>query len=288
MAKIRAPVYSLLAHGWLNKYFYQRTGVVKNPYPIGIFGMYLINPIYYSIKGWNYEVRRTWHGIQAVAKHAALPPIPHSPYQMGHWEIFGNAVRTWQSMTQEQKDLYNRLKYPEHTSGYNKFIRWYLRSIQAMPIYWGVLQRAPGDTQTIEDHIESDISAHASIKNAHHSNKAAVILDIDGGGSAITAGIKADVRIPFNCTIKSWQLLADQNGNIVIDVWKNDYDHFPPTNANSICEENEPSLTGTSKNKNDTAEGFDTDLTEGDILRFNVDSVATLTRIHLSLAIEIL
>ena len=287
MAKVKAPVYSLMAHGWLNKYFYQRTGVVKNPYPIGLFGRYLINPIYYSVKGWNYEMRRTWHGIQAVAKHGVLPPIPHSPYQMGQWEKFGNAIRTWQLMTQEQKDLYNKLKYPENTSGYNKFIRWYLRSVTTMPIYWGVLQRAPGDPQTIEDQISGEISAHASIKSAHHSNKAAIILDIDGGGLEITTGIKVDVKIPFACTIKNWELLGDQVGDIVIDIWKEDYDNFPPDNTDSICEGDEPNLDGVNKNKDDEATGFDTDLAEGDILRFNVDSIATLTRIHLSLGIEI-
>ncbi len=150
MAKIKAPVYSLMAHGWLNKYFYQRTGVVKNPYPIGIFGRYLINPIYYSVKGWNYEMRRTWHGIQSVAKHGTLPPDPHSPEQLGNWDKFSEAIHTWQLMSQSQKEIYNKLKYPEHTSGYNKFISWYLRSKPTMPVYWGTLQRSADDSRTIE------------------------------------------------------------------------------------------------------------------------------------------
>ena len=150
MAKIKAPVYSLMAHGWLNKYFYQRTGVVKNPYPIGLFGRNLLNPIYYSIKGWNYEMRRTWHGIQAVAKHGTLPPDPSSPEQLGNWDKFSEAIQTWQLMSQPQKEIYNKLKYPEHTSGYNKFISWYLRSKPTMPVYWGTLQRSADDSRTVE------------------------------------------------------------------------------------------------------------------------------------------
>jgi len=150
MAKIKAPVYSLMAHGWLNKHFYKKTGVVKNPYPIGLFGRNLIHSIYYSIKGWNYEIRRTWHGIQSVAKHGTLPPDPNSPEQLGNWDKFSQAIQTWQLMSQSQKEIYNKLKYPEHTSGYNKFISWYLRSKPTMPVYWGTLQRSAEDNRTIE------------------------------------------------------------------------------------------------------------------------------------------
>lgn len=270
MVRIKGPLNHVTAHGWLGRYVYKIHGVVPNPYPISFLGkIHIPYPIpafglhpyplfisqYYSITGWNYEMRRTWHGLQPIAKRAAFVANPNSLYQISANITFYDAVKSWQGMETVTKDLYNKTKNPIRMSGYNNFIRLYIREKGNMPINWG---------------------------------REEIVLDIDGGGSVITTGIKADLRIPFPCRIKSWQLFADQVGDIVIDIWKDNYNNFPPTDADSICEGDEPTLSGVIKNKNDTASGFSVDLAEGDILRFNVDSVATVTRVHLSLPIEIL
>jgi len=292
MVRMKAPLNCKTARGWIGGDMYGKRWykagiwhtpkyVVVNPYPIGmlghihipysfwdrnIHGMYSISAFpldpykafiskYYSVKGWCYEQRRTWHGMQPIAYRAAYNPNRNSLYQIAASITMYDAVQTWRTMADQIKDVYNQLKSPKIPSGYNKFIHSYIREKGAMPINWG---------------------------------REEIVLDIDGGGSAITTGIKSDLRVPFPCKIKSWQLLADAAGDIVIDIWKDTYANFPPTNADSICAGNEPALVGVAKNKNDTASGFSLLLAEGDILRFNVDSVATVKRVHLSIPIEIL
>ena len=108
---------------------------------------------------------------------------------------------------------------------------------------------------------------------------------IDGGGAAITTGIKGDLTIPFNCTITEWTILADQSGSIVVDVWKDVYANYPPTVADTITASAKPTVTSSIKNQSSTLTGWTTTITSGDTLRFNVDSVATIQRITISLKV---
>jgi hypothetical protein len=108
-------------------------------------------------------------------------------------------------------------------------------------------------------------------------------LVIDNRGSAIGTGIKANVRIPFNCTVTGWTLTADQTGSIVIDVWKDTYANYPPTSGDSIAGTEKPTLSSATKNEDTSLSTWTTSLNAGDILRFNVDSVSTVTRAELHL-----
>lgn len=122
-----------------------------------------------------------------------------------------------------------------------------------------------------------------------HAEKieAAIQFVIDGGGNAITTGIKGDLEVPFECTIKSSTLLADQSGAIVIDIWKQAYADFPPEDANSITASAPPTITASGVKAQDaTLSGWTKTLAKGDTLRFNVDSVATIERITLSLKVD--
>jgi hypothetical protein len=108
---------------------------------------------------------------------------------------------------------------------------------------------------------------------------------IDGGGGAITTGIKGDITIPFACTINEATLLADQSGSIVIDIWKDSYANYPPTDVDSITASAPPTLASVIKSTNATLTGWTTSITAADTLRFNVDSVTTVTRVTLSLKV---
>ncbi|RAZ90164.1 hypothetical protein DPM33_15155 [Mesorhizobium hawassense] len=111
---------------------------------------------------------------------------------------------------------------------------------------------------------------------------------IDGGGAAITTGIKGDLPpMPFACTILDVTLLADQSGSIVIDIWKDTYANFPPTIADTIVASAKPTLSSATKSQDSTLTGWTTAVAAGDILRFNVDSAATLTRVTLGLKVRI-
>jgi hypothetical protein len=106
-----------------------------------------------------------------------------------------------------------------------------------------------------------------------------------GGGSTITTGIKGDLEIPFACTINQATLLADQSGSIVVDIWKDTYANFPPTGADSITASAKPTISTATKSQDATLTGWTTSITAGDILRFNVDSITTCTRVTLSLKV---
>jgi hypothetical protein len=107
---------------------------------------------------------------------------------------------------------------------------------------------------------------------------------IDGGGSAIATGIKGDIIIDYACTLDSWTLIADAAGAIVIDVWKDTYANFPPTDEDSMCSGKEPTITATNASAQDTSitDWTTDDIAAGDVLRFNVDSCTTIKRVTLS------
>lgn len=109
---------------------------------------------------------------------------------------------------------------------------------------------------------------------------------VDGGGTAITTGVKGDLVIPYNCTVLGWDVLADTSGSIVIDVWKDTYANFPPTVADTIAGSEKPTITSATKNQDTSLSSWTTALTRNDILRFNVDSCTTITRVTLNIRVK--
>lgn len=116
--------------------------------------------------------------------------------------------------------------------------------------------------------------------------EAALTFIIDGGGDAITTGQKGHLVAPLDCTITSVELEADQSGSIKVDIWKDTYANFPPTDADSICGGNEPEIATAQKYKDTTLTGWTTSLSKGDILAYNVDSITTITRCSVILLVE--
>ncbi len=109
---------------------------------------------------------------------------------------------------------------------------------------------------------------------------------IDGGGAAITTGQKGHLVAPFTGTIKRAEIEADQSGSIVVDIWKDVYANFPPTDADSITSATPPTLNNQQVNKDDTLSSWTTAVTKGDILAYNVDSATTVQRVTVTLYIE--
>lgn len=112
-------------------------------------------------------------------------------------------------------------------------------------------------------------------------------ITIDGAGSAISTGIKGDLTIPFSGTINNWYILADQIGSIVIDVWKDAFGNYPPTVAESIAGSEKPSLSSEISNSDTNLTTWATTVTAGDVVRFNVDSSSTVTRVNLVIGVVI-
>ena len=121
---------------------------------------------------------------------------------------------------------------------------------------------------------------------AGSSGTASITFVIDGGGEAITTGEKGHLEIPYACTIKQVTMQADQSGSIVVDIWKDTYANFPPTDADSITASAPPTISSAQKSQDATLAGWTKSISSGDILAFNVDSCATIQRVTISLLVE--
>ena len=132
--------------------------------------------------------------------------------------------------------------------------------------------------------LVADSTAALGLKWA--AQRATLNFVIDGGGSAITTGVKGDVVVDFAGVIESATLLADQSGSIVIDIWKDVYASFPPTVADTITASAKPTLSSADHSQDTTLTGWTTAISAGDVLRFNVDSASTVTRVTLALKLR--
>jgi hypothetical protein len=112
---------------------------------------------------------------------------------------------------------------------------------------------------------------------------------IDGGGSVITTGLKGYLEIPFACDIQQATLLANVSGSIVVDVFKCDYANFNvtthPIAADKITASAPPTISAGTKSQDAALPGWTKSIAAGDILAFNVNSVATIQRVTLSLKV---
>jgi hypothetical protein len=115
-------------------------------------------------------------------------------------------------------------------------------------------------------------------------------ITIDGGGSAITTGLKGYVRVPYSGTIVRWTLLSTDSaaspasGSIVIDILNGVIGGFPPTS--SIAAAAKPTLTNDQEAEDTTLTGWTTTVTAGDIFGFEVESVSEFTRVSLFVDVE--
>lgn len=117
-------------------------------------------------------------------------------------------------------------------------------------------------------------------------NVSAIVFVIDGGGGVIGTGIAGDIEIPFGCAIISATALADQSGSAVVDIWKDTYANYPPTNADTITAAAPITLSTATKDQDTTLTGWTKAIAAGSTLRFNVDSSATITRLTIVLKVE--
>jgi hypothetical protein len=114
---------------------------------------------------------------------------------------------------------------------------------------------------------------------------AAISYVIDGGGSVPSTGAKGQISIPFACTITGWVLTADASGSAVVDVLRSSYSGFPTTT--SLASTDKPTLSTAQKNENLAVSVWTTAINAGDIIQFNLNSVATVQRINVAINVTI-
>jgi len=108
------------------------------------------------------------------------------------------------------------------------------------------------------------------------TQKGAFGLTLSG---TLTTGSKGYVILPYNCTVTKWYITADVSGSIVIDVKK--------SGVSIVGAGNKPTLSGVSNNSANISGWTTSSLVDGDVLEFNVDSVATVTKVTLTIKITI-
>jgi hypothetical protein len=114
---------------------------------------------------------------------------------------------------------------------------------------------------------------------------AAITLSKDNNGVVVPTGIQGDISVPFSGIITGVTLLADVAGSMVMDIWKAAYAGYPPTVANTICAAALPTLASTLKYQDFVLTGWTTTINAGDILRFNLNSSASVTRYLIELTV---
>ena len=112
-----------------------------------------------------------------------------------------------------------------------------------------------------------------------NSTKEDTGITVDGSWTVLTTWIKWYKRIPFSGVITGWTILGDVSGSIVMNVRKSNYASWP-TMANIAWTE-KPTLSSAIKNQDVSLGTWTTDISEGDILEYSIESVATIKRVHL-------
>lgn len=109
----------------------------------------------------------------------------------------------------------------------------------------------------------------------------------DGAGAVLPANQKVlNITIPFDGTITQWRMYADVAATVTVDAWRTTYALYPPTVANTICGGAKPSLAASTKNDSTNLTGWTTNVSEGDVLTFNLDSNDLATQVWVELFVR--
>ena len=98
-------------------------------------------------------------------------------------------------------------------------------------------------------------------------------------------GVVGDVGVPWNCTITSVTMMADQVGSIVVDLWNDSYANYPPTVADTIVASAPPTISSADHSQDGVLTGWSKVLAAGSTIRLNVVSVTTITRCNVWLEV---
>jgi len=103
------------------------------------------------------------------------------------------------------------------------------------------------------------------------------------GPQSVTAGIKGFIEIPFNLSVLSWKIMAEQAGSVSLDLWNCPFNSFPPIAANSIVGGNYPTLSSAQSSSSSTLTGWSPNLSAGSILALVINDSSVIHQITVSL-----
>jgi hypothetical protein len=113
-------------------------------------------------------------------------------------------------------------------------------------------------------------------------------ITCDGAGNVPSTGICGDSVVPVACTIQSAYIQAIGTGSVVMDVWAAPFvANSPPTIANSIVSSDPPTLSAGQSSVDNLLTGWSKSIAANTALRFNINSVSSITHWTLSLVATI-
>jgi hypothetical protein len=118
-------------------------------------------------------------------------------------------------------------------------------------------------------------------------------ITIDGGGVAITSGVKGYIQVPYGGTIVGWSIIGDQSGSINIDIDKHSSSAPPaaPSIPNTSTDKISASVPVALSSAQSAAAGtsgvstWTTSVAQWDVIGFNVTSATTVQRVTILLKI---
>jgi hypothetical protein len=109
---------------------------------------------------------------------------------------------------------------------------------------------------------------------------------MDGQGGVLSAGVKADITIPFNINIYKWRLMAGTTGTLLMGIWNDTYANYPPISADAMSAgATGPYLLGTDILKREaTTSGWGSPTGAQDsVVRINIDQISNIKTASLTL-----
>lgn len=116
--------------------------------------------------------------------------------------------------------------------------------------------------------------------------RGSIVYVIDGGGAAITTGMKGFLEAPFSGSLDEIRLFADQAGTISIDILRDSYANYPPDDTWDL--QGTVATAGANKAEDDLSGWLvaNRQFTAGDIFAFDINSNDTITRVTISMSVS--
>lgn len=137
----------------------------------------------------------------------------------------------------------------------------FTQSVAASGTYFGV----------VKDGASATPSFLTLVPGALSENNIDCGLFIDGASAVISSGEVGVLPVDFNGTVVGWTVLSLQSATTVLNVYKSTYANYPSMTS-MVGAGTKPGTSTAYKNKGGTADWGVTTISNGDILRFVVES----------------
>ena len=95
------------------------------------------------------------------------------------------------------------------------------------------------------------------------------------------------IEIPRACVIRGVRLFTSSvSGSCVVDIRRDSYGNFPPTNVDSICGGAKPQIIGGTKYEDVSLSGWQRNLNAGDVLSIVLESSTNFSSVVVQLILE--